>query len=257
MGVSPFPTRRSLRKAARRLAGLPSTEDVGRLSDAIRSLKERTEETLGHKMAQVMITAPTFTQLCRKDIREAAEYVGLTPLMDEFPLHAHDMSAAYAGYGLGLCENYQTWIQCKGEEDAMPKKTTLTVLYTKYVLMAYLNQMQSAVIFDPARPTYMLEWKGWLTRDHQSNPESYAVQWDSIVLKLMQLPLEGSLPVRKVDRVVVMGESAGDENMAWAVRKAMERLDQNESEYEYYSGEAEFVAARGAAEFAWRKQNRA
>lgn len=255
IGVGPPLTRRFLRKVARRLVGLPSTEDVGRLADAIRSLKEKTEETLGHKLNQVILTAPMLNQLCRKDIREAAEYVGLMPLMDPYPSFSHDISAAYVGYGLGICEDYQNLTRCKEEERALPERNTLMVLYTKHVLMVSLHQMQSYRIYEYPYPTYVLEWEGFLTQSRQRNSDAYRVQWQSVALRLAQLPIDDYMPIENVDRVVVMGEGADGEIMALAVERAMAILHQGKSEYELYAEETEFVAARGAAEIAWRRQH--
>ena len=250
IGVSPFPTKRSLRKAARRLMGLPSTEDVGRLADAIRLLKEKTEEKLGgQSVGEVMITAPMFNQLCRKDMDEAAEYVGLTPLARPHETHAHDVSDAYAGYGLGLCRDYGDHARCKQEELAMPTRNTLTVLYTTHVLMAYLMEMQTAVIFDPNYPVYMLDWQAGLPLSFRSDLAREAYE-ELLVLRLMQLPL-GRYRDREVERVVLMGESAENEVLETAVRRAMERL-QPENMPEIYNAGTEYVTARGAAEFAWR-----
>lgn len=256
IGVGPPLTRRYLRKLARRLAGLPSTEDVGRLADAIRALKGITEDALGHPVKEVIVTAPMLNQLCRKDIREAAEYAGLTPLMDTFPYHSHDVSAAYAGYGQGLCETYGNRTRCGEEEGELPTKNTLSVLYTKHVLMVSLHSMKTAErIYEPLYFDYVVEWQGFLTQDSQRNADAFEAQWQSIALRLAQLPINAYPPIPKIDRIMIMGESGAGKVMARAVNRAMEILYKGEVGYEVFMRDTEYVAARGAAELAWRKQH--
>jgi hypothetical protein len=64
---------RELRKAA----GLPASDDVEAIGNMLRSLRERTEEHLGHTIPSALLTVPHLLALYDEDVRDAFEWIGL------------------------------------------------------------------------------------------------------------------------------------------------------------------------------------
>ena len=230
--------------------GLPSTEDVGRLVDAIGPLKEQTEKALGHGFSEVYLTAPSFHQLCAVDLREAVEFVGLRPLMSEHEVHVFERSAAYAGYGLGICEHWENSTRCGEEMGELPTMWTMSVMYSNYVLMSYCIEMKTTEINQLLNPEYVLDWGAGQPYGFRTDLAREASE-ELIVVRLLESALARE---QVVDRVILMGESAGGDWLKGLVGKAMKRFQEG-NEPEVFVGdkvETEYVAAKGAAEFAWR-----
>ncbi len=138
---------RQVKRKARKAVGLPASEDGAVLAAMLKSLQDAVEDHLGHGTTAI----PHLLALYKEDILDAFEYLDLQfidlPFRDK-PLR--ETSAAYAGYGLGLCSNYTDLITCKRELDNWPQKVVMAVLYTQSALTVSLSITKSAYsLFEP------------------------------------------------------------------------------------------------------------
>ncbi|KAF4231001.1 hypothetical protein CNMCM6805_000524 [Aspergillus fumigatiaffinis] len=237
--------RRKLR-SFRKWLGLPASGDVGALAAMIRELKIQVEDALSVHLATlpIVISTPHLIALYEEDIHDAFEYLNLP-----FPEDIHhrrswawvrDTGAALAGYGHFLCSDYRHYEACESEIDAMPLASVISILYTKSavkVLRATVKSAHIVIGFWDNEDQWTL---GYASREE----EGY---WDRLALRLMdwkrKYPGSG-MP----DRVVLFGESAADKTFRSVVEKVF--IQEFGSVPQILGGTDEYVAARGAAEFA-------
>lgn len=109
---------RELKRKFKKLIGFPASPDVGALGNVLKQLRSKTEEELGHAISTVVTASPRLKALYEEDIVDAIEYAGLKPLTNRAPFRQpHELSAAYAGNGLGLCKHYVDFGVCQAEEN--------------------------------------------------------------------------------------------------------------------------------------------
>lgn len=104
-------------------ASVSSTHDVGRLAKMIHVLKDTNEHQIGRPIDRVLVASPSFSWPCNRDLIEAVEYYGLVTFGERFGRQPHNLSAAYAGYGFGLCENYTNVEVCTSGEELLFQQT--------------------------------------------------------------------------------------------------------------------------------------
>ena len=62
-----------------------------------------------------VVSYPSVMAMYQEDIEDAVEYVGL-PLLERMnTFQPRDIIAAYAGLGIGLCQNYHDMEKCRAE----------------------------------------------------------------------------------------------------------------------------------------------
>ena len=218
-------------------------------------LRKLSESILNRPVVAVVTSYPHLPCLCERDISDALEYIGVEALFDR-SLHyqPHELSAAYAGYGFGLCKDYRHEGRCRDQERDLPQEQVLGVEYTKKSLITRLESITTAYIsYEPA-DTFLIDTGSGL--EHASNyPGGAHVYWDRVRLRLIQLPLE-SWSRKNITKVLLIGESASNGTFMDVVRDAMAKLQDDPPQI--YHKDSLFVAARGAADFATRAQaNRA
>ena len=142
---------RQLRRKARKAIGLPASQDVGFLAKMLSDLRFRVEERIGRPIESAGVATLNLVALYQEDLRDAFEYVGLRYVA--FPVRydvLYETSAAYAGYGYGLCSHYTDRNACKHEQDEMPSDVVMAVLYTRTVLTVSLSVVDSAYyLYEP------------------------------------------------------------------------------------------------------------
>lgn len=86
-------------------------------------------------MSSAVIVAPNILALYEEDLVDAFEWIGLKYINVAYIKGViHEMHAAYAGYGFGLCANYTDPEACHREELAMDRDRVLPVLFTNSAL---------------------------------------------------------------------------------------------------------------------------
>lgn len=136
---------RQAKRKARKAAGLPASEDVAILATILRSLREAVESNLGHHIRSAVTTVPHLLALYLEDLQDAFEFLGMELL--DLPVRyglLRETSAAYAGYGFGLCSDYAERPACKTEQQNAPNDVVMAVLYTSSALTVTLSVMKSA-----------------------------------------------------------------------------------------------------------------
>lgn len=103
--------------------GLPASKDVGYLANVLSDLRAQVEKYLGAPIESAGITMPHLIALYQEDLQDAFDYVGLRYLF--FPIRydvLYETSAAYAGYGYGLCSDYIDRAVCKQQQHDMIRR---------------------------------------------------------------------------------------------------------------------------------------
>ena len=110
--------RQYLRKA-RKAIGLPASSDIGCLAMMFSDLRVAVEEQVG-PITSAGVTTMNLVALYDEDLHDAFEYVSLEYITFPVGYVGHNIlyetSAAYAGYGYGLCTDYDTDLEaCRNE----------------------------------------------------------------------------------------------------------------------------------------------
>jgi len=238
------------KKTIRKLLGLTSTHDVGRLAEVIGNLRRMTENHLGHSIEGVVVASPNFPALCNDDVEEAIRHAGLNPLSPYgHPYQPHEIATAYARHGFGLCKNNHSVEACNAEEDRLPFQQTLAISHTSTAFLATLHTMKTAFITRD-----LLE--GQHVGDYELGSDSHLKQdWDAY-WKRVQLHIEALIvqdSARKpIHRVLLLGESGLDPNLLEALDHVISQ--HQDSMPEVYGEDPLYDAAQGAALFAMRAQ---
>ena len=129
--------RQYLRKA-RKAVGLPASQDVGHLAKMLSGLRTVVEERVGPIMT-AGLTTMHLAALYDEDLHDAFEYVGLKYITIPIGAVGHNIlyetSAAYAGYGYGLCSDYKGDPEArKNQQWNMTDQAVMAVVYTDTAL---------------------------------------------------------------------------------------------------------------------------
>ena len=243
--------RQYLRKA-RKAIGLPASSDVGHLATLLLALRAAVEEQVG-PITSAGVTTMNLVALYDEDLHDAFEYVGLEYITFPVGYVGHNIlyetSAAYAGYGYGLCTDYKTDPEaCKQEQYSMTFETVMAVLYTDTVLSVSLSVIRSVYALWEPPYRYLADFDlGYNANVEMEKPEEY---WSAVELKLQQIMIEYPFYPRP-SKVLLMGDRINDlefkETLVRALGAQMKELP------EILSEGAVGVAARGVAEMAKRE----
>ena len=243
--------RQYLRKA-RKAIGLPASSDVGHLATLLLTLRAAVEEQLG-PITSAGVTTMNLVALYDEDLHDAFEYVGLEYITFPVGYVGHNIlyetSAAYAGYGYGLCTDYKTNPEaCIQEQYNMTEEVVMAVLYTDTVLSVSLSVIRSAYALWEPSYRYLADFDlGYNAHVAMENPEEY---WNAVELRLQQIMIEHPGYPRP-SKVLLMGDRINDrefrETLVQALGAQMEELP------EILSEGAVGVATRGVAEMTKRQ----
>ncbi len=235
-------------RKARKAIGLPASKDVGFLAKMLSDLRSLVEEQTGKPIESAGVATLNLVALYHEDLRDAFEYVGLRYLT--FPVRydvLYETSAAYAGYGYGLCSDYTDRNACKREQGDMPSDVVMAVLYTRTVLTVSLSITESAYyLYEPLR-RHLLDFS--LGYDAQSFKVADKEYWDAVESKLQQILIKNP-NYKRPAKVLLMGDCIRNEAFLNILKKALSH--QRAEMPEILSSDSEGVAAKGAAEFAKR-----
>ena len=128
--------------------GWPWTADERRLSDMISELTRMTELRTGVKLTSAIIAVPGLPSLKEISITHAASRSGLDALSTPWHIgEVTQISAAYAGSGHGLCQNYTDIDICEDEMYELAPAYVLGVHFDRGALRVVRTYMQHAVSF--------------------------------------------------------------------------------------------------------------
>ena len=217
------------------------------------ALRSAVEEQLGEPITYAAVTTMNLIALYDEDLHDAFEYVGLEYITFPVGYVGHNIlyetSAAYAGYGYGLCtdSDYKTDPEaCRQEEVEMENETVMAVLYTDTVLSVSLSILRSAYALWEPRYRYLADFElGYKT---SLDSEDY---WSKVGMKLQQIMIENPFYERP-RKVLLMGNRTDRREFAETLVKALG--EQMEVLPEILSEGAVGVATRGVAEMAKRER---
>ena len=239
---------RQAERKARKAAGIPASSEVAVLSTMIQSLRSATGSHLGHDINSAVATTPHLVALYLEDIHDAFEYLHLRHL--DLPVRyglLRETSAAYAGYGHGLCSDYTDQVACKSEQQNMPNDVVMAVLYTTSALMVSLSILSSSYYLWES-PERHIEDFGLGSAANCDNSGS-TFYWEKIRDRLMEIMVTHQY-YEKPRKVLLMGESANDARFQRVLDDVLRSVMHDQPEY--YREQMEEVAALGAAEMAKR-----
>ena len=231
---------------------LPASSDVGYLATMLFDLHAAVEEQVG-PMTSAGVTTMNLVALYDEGLHDVFEYVGLEyitfPVGDVGCNILYETSAAYAGYGYGLCTNYKTDPEaCKNEQYHMTDEVMIAVLYTDTVLSVSLSVIRSAyALWEPPYRYLADSALGHNNAYVEMNPEEY---WSAVELELQQTMIDNP-GYERPSKVLLMGDRTNGrefkERLVTALGEQMEDLS------EILNEGAVGVAARGVAEMAKRE----
>ena len=239
---------RQLRRKMRKTIGLPASPDVGHLAKMLSELRTLVEEQIGEPIESAGAATLNLVALYPEDLQDAFEYVGLRYLT--FPVRydtLYETSAAYTGYGYGLCSDYTDRITCKQEQVNMPSDVVMAVLYTRTALTVSLSVMKSAYyLYEPLNRLLSDFSLGYDARSLSTDEEDY---WDAVRSKLQQILIKNPYYERPA-KVMLMGDCIRDERFQRTLQEALS--NQTVQLPDILIEDSENVAAKGAAELAKR-----
>lgn len=175
------------------------------------------------------------------------------------------MSAAYAGYGRGLCANYTDSYACEREEWLFPSQDILHVDFNRESLSCTIKSLRTATdgLVDAA---FIDPNLGFSREDARLaiSPETDSTRyWATISARIRELVISYKLPITKV---LLTGTSAANIHFRAALRDALHGIitqdmldvldsdDDKATSSDEMKNLFEFATARGAAEIAKRRQ---
>ena len=232
---------------------MPTSYEVGLINDLIQQLRTKTEAKLGHSMDSVVVSFSHNVALYEEDIVDAIQYARLKSLTNKsFRFQPHQLSAAFAGSGIGLCTKFLDDQTCDKEEAAFPYEQVLALSYTKDALEASLSTLKTP--YEPYEPAHhhLIDWdSGHSSLATHSRPDAF---WAVVRRRILELSYR-DYPTRRITTVLLLGESSTDKDFQRVLVDALSAYQEHLPVI--YGADPLFVAARGAAEFAKRAEEHA
>ncbi|KAF2200639.1 hypothetical protein GQ43DRAFT_481388 [Delitschia confertaspora ATCC 74209] len=235
-------------RSARKRAGRPASSDVGVLVDMLKRLADTASSYTG-PIVSAVISYPSAICLYQEDIVDAAEYLSLRALKGNHFYQPREMVAAYAGHGMGLCKSFKDKEKCTTEGLKLPERDVLLVEYTEVALLLHGGGMREAI--DLA--THDFDEAASFKLGSKAVCEKYgALKVQEFVLQFLRRRYRFLEPPQKMT-VIMTGseESVQNSEVQEAVKTAVEEMG---SAADMLTSLPEYIAARGAAELAWRAQ---
>lgn len=234
-------------------------------------LKIETEATLGdgQKVTAAVLSSPDRIRLTDEEISDVFDYVRIRNLMAE-PDTLDDLyatSSAYAGFGMGLCEQYTDPYACEREESHFPTQRLLHLDFAPDSLSGTIKSLKSArdgsveeAFIDPALGLGRLDG---LNQKLDLELGEERACWTAVTNRIRTLVRSFK---HQITQLILTGTSASDPRFKAAVKDALrdlvaestlkildaERKDGKEGKGE--TPDLVFATAKGAAEFAKRRQ---
>lgn len=234
-------------------------------------LKIETEATLrdGLKVTAAVLSSPDRIRLRDEEITDVFDYVQIRNLMAK-PDTLDDLyatSSAYAGFGMGLCEQYTDPYACEREESHFPTQRLLHLDFAPGSLSGTIKSLKSArdgsveeAFIDPVLGLGRLNGLNQKSDLELGEERAY---WTAVTNRIRTL-VQSFKP--RITQLILTGSSASDPRFKAAVKDALRDLVVESTlkmlDWEGKDGKEEqgkipdlvFATAKGAAEFAKRRQ---
>lgn len=241
---------RQYKRKARKAIGLPASQDVGHLAKMLSDLRTAVEEKVG-PIETAAVTTMHLPALYDEDLHDAFEYVGLKyitfPVGDFGHNILYETAAAFAGYGFGLCSDYQADPEaCKNEQWNMTDQSVMAVGYTDTALSVSLSVVRSAYALWEPSYRYLADFD----LGYQAILSSSADYWTTLEQKLARILVENP-NYERPNLVMLMGDRIDDSKFRESLNKVLK--EQMKDLPEVLSENGNDVAARGVAEMTKRE----
>ncbi|KAF1847838.1 uncharacterized protein K460DRAFT_333246 [Cucurbitaria berberidis CBS 394.84] len=244
-------------RSARKLIFLPASSDVRTLSTLTSSLISLAKShASSSSIASVVISYPALPGLYAEDISDTALYCNLPLLYGNHRYPPRTIVSTYTGNRMGLCSSYTDEKQCRQEGLALPVRSVILVEYTSAAVLLHTMSMREAN--DLADPDTDLSIHYFSLGDDQNSENvgrhTRRKSTREAVIELLRrrykrLPEPPWPP--KVITVLLIG-SPRDIDIDGIYELVNGAVEEAGFEVEVFATNPRFVAARGAAELAWR-----
>lgn len=252
-----------------KLLGRPATPETAILAAIVSALYNETQTWLGGEqpIAAAVLSSPDRIRLTDEEIKDIFDYLKLKNLMAE-PDSLEDLyttSAAYAGYGRGLCTTYTDAYACEREESRFPLQRILHVDFNRESLSGTIKSQQNAR--DGSVDAAFVDLDLGHAREEvrlaiapESDGELY---WAAVSARIRELVVSFK---PRITELLLTGTSATDARFKVALRDALHDIVAEDvlAVFDGYGDNAingdewkamfDFATARGAAEVAKRRQ---
>ena len=237
---------RQRERDARKQKGLPASNDVAVIATLLKAIKDVAEASVGASVS-ALVSFPALPGLYQEDIFDAAYHIGLEGLAKGLARHPHELIAAYAGHGYDLCKSYNPVKRCVPDDGgSFTTRTVLLAEYTQTALLLHLEGLNGAV--ELSWPNMYLQMLFDLGSSR--TPDEQDIR-NSVLHFLYHHYNErlGRGPPNMTVILVGDPDSVGDGKVQRATKIVLEALG---AHAEVLAENSAYVAARGAAEMAWR-----
>jgi hypothetical protein len=240
---------RQILRSTRKRIGLAASGDVAVISRMLRQVLDLqpADPRMSLRANPVVISYPALYGLLQEDIADAAEYLGLSILSGNHVYQPRSIVAAYAGHGLGLCDTYGDRETCRREGIGLPVHEVLLVEHTEHALFLHVKGMREAYELASRDISIFADF----SLGHMEVPGLADKIGQAVRQFLQEKYRRVGLPVKFT---TIMTGSKIRKEVTEAIEKAIKDLG---CEVEMLNAEPEYIAARGAAELAWRSLERA
>lgn len=236
---------RQLLRSARKRIGLAASNDVAVLSRMLQHVLDLADPKLPLRRNPVTISYPALYGLAQEDIADAAAYIGLS-LSGAHQYQPRSIVAAYAGHGLGLCESFRDAETCRQEGLKLPVREVLLVEHTKQAVFLHAKVMREAYELASRDIAVFVDFN---LDDIEVPARAHKIA--QAVRQFLQEKY-GNVGLPNKFTAIMTGSEISTE-VTEAIEKAMKDLG---CDVEILNAEPEYIAARGAADFAWRSIER-
>lgn len=246
---------RQLRRAARKRLGYPASPDVGILASLLQELADAAQAHLPSSrptLTSALAVIPNAMALYSEDVQDALEYIGLHALTGHNVYAVpRALPAAYAGYGMGLCEHPENFEECLEEEKGMERRGVVIVDAGQGALATDSRGMDTPMyVYNDQYAT--LDWHAWGREEGGTTDEYRDRIAGDIGYAVGGLVQRSLLPAgaKVVDEVLMAGEQGEDQVLKDIVREEVAKYQ--DEEVIIRCKDPQWVVARGAAELAKR-----
>jgi len=238
---------RTLWRNTRKKLGLAGSGDAATLAAMLKKTTKMAEKKLGFR-PWVIQSFPPLWALYQEHVADAAEYIRLYALTTDLGYQVHELTAAYAGHEMGLDESDVELVNRGKKPYEYGGRHTVLVEYTEAAILLHGKPMihaRNLANVDYVRSSFELD----------SSSSASEEQVREFVLEYLRKVYHGYTQYPFVypnEFTVIMtgsAESVGSEKIRAAIAEAV-RLYGFQARILYDN--PGYVAARGAAEIAWR-----
>ncbi|KAI4654849.1 uncharacterized protein J4E78_007026 [Alternaria triticimaculans] len=238
---------RTLWRNTRKKLGLAGSDDAATLAAMLKKTTKMAEKKLGHR-PWAILSFPPLLALYQECVADAAEYTGLYTLTADLGYQVHELTAAYAGHGMGLDESDVELVTRGKKPHEYGGRHTVLVEYTETAILLHGKPMTHArnlANVDCFRSSFEL---GSSSSASEEQPREFVLEY---LRKVYHGYTKYPFVYPKEFIIIMTGsaKSVGREEIRAAIAEAV-RLYGFQARILYDN--PGYVAARGAAEIAWR-----